>query len=72
MSAKFDFEFVVNEDFVKAHKKSQTVMIIANNETHIVYMQAYKSLGKGLYKLYGIHPPAGKENYTAILKLENI
>lgn len=69
MSKQYDFEFVVDEAFYKAYQKKQTVMLVTESDTFIVYMEGYVPLGKGQFKLYGSHPPPGKENYKTVIRM---
>ncbi|MDR2504134.1 MAG: hypothetical protein LBD82_07130 [Deltaproteobacteria bacterium] len=70
MPQKYPFEYIVDENFFKANQRKETVMLIVNdNETHIVHLEGYTKLGSGLYRLLGSNPPPGKENYTAILRI---
>lgn len=66
---KYPFEFTVDEDFYQAHQRKESIMIITEGDTHIVYLEGYVPLSEGRYKLYGSNPPPGKESYKSVVRM---
>lgn len=69
MNKQYDFEFIVDEAFYKAHQKKETIMLVTENDTFVVYLEGYQPLANKKFKLVASHPPPGKKNYTSIVRM---